>query len=108
MELINYCANLPEQIRVSLGSAIVLGLADAKLDAAPTTAYLMTHRQEKCTANCGFCPQARTSRTRADMLSRVSWPAYRTQEGFKGIVDEFHGVSPVKKLMPRASLSYDA
>ncbi|MGA2768069.1 MAG: radical SAM protein [Candidatus Bathyarchaeia archaeon] len=87
MELINYCANLPEQIRVSLGSAIVLGLAEAKLDAAPTTAYLMTHRQEKCTANCGFCPQARTSRTRADMLSRVSWPAYRTQEVFKGIVD---------------------
>lgn len=87
MELINFCANLPEQIRVSLGSAIVLGLADAKLDAEPTTAYLMTHREEKCTANCGFCPQARTSRARADMLSRVSWPAYRTQEVLKGIAD---------------------
>lgn len=87
MELIGSCENLPEQIRVSLGSAVVLGLADAKLDAAPTTVYLMTYRQEKCTANCGFCPQARGSTTRADMLSRVSWPAYRTKEVLKRIID---------------------
>lgn len=87
MGVISLCEKLPEQIRVSLGSAVVLGLADAKLDAAPTTAYLMTYRQEKCTANCGFCPQARESSTRADMLSRVSWPAYRTKEVLKGVVD---------------------
>jgi biotin synthase-related radical SAM superfamily protein len=87
MGIINFCQNLPKQVRVSLGSAVVLGLAKAKLDAAPTTAYLMTHRQEKCTANCGFCPQAKGSRTRADMLSRVSWPAFQTQEVLEGIVD---------------------
>jgi len=87
MELSNFCANLPEQIRVSLGSAIILGLAEARLDAAPTTAYLMTHRREKCTANCAFCPQARTSRTRADMLSRISWPAYQTRDVLKGIAE---------------------
>ncbi|HVP16402.1 MAG TPA: radical SAM protein [candidate division Zixibacteria bacterium] len=87
MGLIDSSENLPEQIRVSLGSVVVLGLADAKLDAAPTTAYLMTYRQEKCNANCGFCPQARGSTTRADMLSRVSWPAYRTQEVLERIVD---------------------
>jgi biotin synthase len=87
MELIDLREDLPEQIRVSLGSAIVLGLADAKLDAVPTTAYLMTYRQERCTANCGFCPQARRSQARADMLSRVSWPRYRTQEVLKGIAD---------------------
>ena len=86
IEAISLYENLPEQIRVSLGSAVVLGLAHAKLDVAPTTAYLMTYRQNKCTANCGFCPQARGSSTRADMLSRVSWPAYRTQEVLKGIV----------------------
>jgi biotin synthase-related radical SAM superfamily protein len=86
MELINFCENLPKQIRVSLGSAIVLGLVDAKLDTAPTTAYLMTHHPERCTANCAFCPQARASRTRADMLSRVSWPSYETQEVLRGIV----------------------
>jgi biotin synthase len=85
MELSNFCANLPERIRVSLGSAIILRLAKGRLDAAPTTAYLMTHRKEKCCANCAFCPQARTSRTRADMLSRVSWPAYQTRDVLEGI-----------------------
>lgn len=76
---------LPEKIRVSLGSAIVLKLLMAKLDAAPTTAYLMTYRKGKCSANCGFCPQARESHGRADMLSRISWPAFQTERVLKGI-----------------------
>jgi biotin synthase-related radical SAM superfamily protein len=86
MRAIGFSANLPEMIRVSLGSAVVMGLEDAKLSASPTTAYLMTHRQEKCTANCRFCPQARTSNADPNMLSRVSWPAYQTQEALRGIV----------------------
>ncbi len=69
---------MPELIRVSLGTAIVLGLLDGKLDAEPTTAYLMTYRLGKCTANCGFCPQARASKSSAEMLSRVSWPTFPT------------------------------
>jgi biotin synthase-related radical SAM superfamily protein len=72
-------AVLPRQIRVSVGSAIVLGLLEGKLDAAPTTVYLMTHKAGKCTANCGFCPQARSSRSKAELLSRVSWPAFATR-----------------------------
>jgi len=71
--------DLPRQIRVSVGSAIVLGLLEGKLDAAPTTAYLMTYKPGKCTANCLFCPQARTSRSKAELLSRVSWPAFATE-----------------------------
>jgi biotin synthase len=70
---------LPTRIRVSLGSAIVLELLRGKLDAAPTTAYLMTYRRGRCFANCGFCPQARKSHSRADMLSRVSWPVFQTR-----------------------------
>lgn len=70
---------IPEKIRVSIGSATVLDLSGGKLDAAPTTAYLMTYRENKCAANCGFCPQARGSHGRADMLSRVSWPAFPTE-----------------------------
>ncbi|MEM3789447.1 MAG: radical SAM protein, partial [Candidatus Bathyarchaeia archaeon] len=70
----------PEKIRVSLGSAIVLGLINGKLDAKPTTAYIMTYRRGKCLANCGFCPQARKSHSRADMLSRVSWPTFNTKQ----------------------------
>jgi len=75
----------PKQIRVSLGSAIILKLLDGKLDAAPTTAYLMTYKRGKCTANCGFCPQARESKSNADMLSRISWPVFLTQHVLEGI-----------------------
>ena len=75
----------PKKIRVSLGSAIVLGLLSGKLDAAPTTAYLMTYRKGKCVANCGFCPQARESHSRTDMLSRVSWPAFPIEKILSGL-----------------------
>jgi biotin synthase len=78
---------LPERIRASLGSAIVLGLLRGKLDAAPTTAYLMTYRPGKCAANCGFCPQARGSQSRADMLSRVSWPDFATGDVLEAIAE---------------------
>jgi biotin synthase-related radical SAM superfamily protein len=76
---------LPEQIRVSLGTAIVLGLLDGKLDAAPTTAYLMTYTAGKCTANCGFCPQARDSKSSSQLLSRVTWPTYPTPDALAAL-----------------------
>jgi len=50
---------LPKKIRASFGSAVVLGLTKATLDAKPTTIYLLTFHSGKCSANCGFCPQAR-------------------------------------------------
>jgi biotin synthase-related radical SAM superfamily protein len=78
-------ASIPERIRVSTGSAIVLGLLRGKLDAKPTTIYLLTCRNEKCSANCGFCPQARMSKSRADMLSRVTWPTFQTRQVVDGI-----------------------
>ena len=71
-------SGLPRQIRVSVGSAIVLGLLEGKLNAEPTTTYLMTYKMGKCTANCGFCPQARSSRSKAELLSRVTWPKFPT------------------------------
>jgi len=71
--------HLPNHVRVSAGSAIVLGLLNAKLDAPPTTVYLMTYKRGKCSANCSFCPQAKGSQSRTDMLSRVSWPIYLTK-----------------------------
>jgi len=72
--------DVPEKIRVSVGSAIVLGLLKGKLDAPPTTIYMLTYREGKCLANCGFCPQARTSSSRADMLARVTWPPFQTTQ----------------------------
>jgi biotin synthase-related radical SAM superfamily protein len=62
-----------------MGSAIILRLLEGKLDAEPTTAYLMTYYSGKCTANCGFCPQARTSESKAELLSRVAWPVFSTR-----------------------------
>ncbi len=68
----------PKKVRVSLGSAVVLDLASCKLEAKPTTAYLLTYTESRCQANCAFCPQARESSGRADMLSRVTWPVFPT------------------------------
>lgn len=63
----------------------MLGLLSGKLDAEPTTAYLMTYREDKCASNCGFCSQARESQAKADMLSRVSWPIFPTEHVLNGI-----------------------
>jgi len=71
---------IPPKIRVSLGSAILLNLIKGKLDTVPTTIYLLVYHAGKCTANCGFCSQARSSTSRTDMLSRVTWPAFPSAE----------------------------
>jgi biotin synthase-related radical SAM superfamily protein len=76
---------LPEQIRVSIGTATVLELIKGKLDCAPTTAYLMTYKEGKCSANCGFCPQARESKSSTELLSRVSWPIFPTLNVLKAL-----------------------
>jgi biotin synthase-related radical SAM superfamily protein len=82
---------LPQRVRVSLGSAIVLGFWNGKVDASPTTAYLMTYREGRCSANCGFCPQARESNSREDMLSRISWPVFPTESVLDGLRSAFEG-----------------
>jgi len=87
-------ARLPKRIRVSTGSAIVLGLLRGRLDAKPTTIYLLTYRDEKCSANCGFCPQARMSKGRADMLSRVTWPPFPT----KKVLSRIEGIAKTYAL----------
>ena len=80
---------LPEKIRVSIGSAIVLGLTKGRLDAKPTTVYLLTYRKGKCRASCAFCPQSRLAHGRADMLSRITWPIFITEEVIHRIRDAF-------------------
>ena len=70
---------LPRQIRVSTASATGVGLLKGKLDAEPMTACLMTYKAEKFTSNCWFCSQARKSQSKAQMLSRVTWPAFPTR-----------------------------
>lgn len=69
-----------ERVRVSLGTAVILGLSGGSLSAEPTTAYLLTYYEGRCMANCAFCPQARDSGYRTDMLSRVIWPDFRVKD----------------------------
>lgn len=97
-------AQLPEKIRVSVGSAIVLELMHGKLDAEPTTIYLLTYYSGKCLANCGFCPQAKTSKSRADMLSRVTWPTFPTEQVMSKI--EAEAKKPAIKRVCIQALNY--
>ncbi len=78
-------------IKCSAGTAKVLGLKELKSDALPTTAYLMTG--ERCSNDCSFCPQAKYSGARADLLSRVTWPEYAREAVLDGVARAFEANS---------------
>ena len=84
-----------DKIRVSIGSASVLGLYESvRFKAIPTTCYLMTYKDGHCTANCGFCPQARESGSSIELLSRVSWPVF----SFKAFLTKLNYMPPTKRF----------
>lgn len=62
------------KIRLSLGSAVVLGLREARMEAQPTTLYAMLG--DRCLGACRFCAQARDSGADSRFLSRVVWPEF--------------------------------
>lgn len=64
--------------KLSAGTACVIGKRQLKSDVLPTTAYIMLG--EKCQNHCRFCAQSRESSSRADLLSRVTWPEFPAQE----------------------------
>ncbi len=72
-----------DRIRVSIGSAIELGLLKGRVDEEPTTLYVMTYAPGRCNANCAFCSQARSSTSPAHKLSRVTWPVLPTRRVLK-------------------------
>ncbi|MHB9057946.1 MAG: radical SAM protein [Bacillota bacterium] len=76
------------RLRVSVGTGTAIGLNQVRADCLPTTAYLMVG--ERCDRNCGFCPQARESGARADLLSRVTWPAADDPETVIAAVADSH------------------
>jgi biotin synthase-related radical SAM superfamily protein len=67
-----------QRIQASVGTAAVLGLAELRMEVAPTTAYLMLGG--RCLMNCAFCAQARESEASGLHLSRVTWPEYDLEE----------------------------
>ena len=74
----------PERVRVSVGTAAVLGLVRMRLHVAPTTAYIMSYTEGSCVANCSFCAQARDHSSSRDQLSRVDWPDYPVKDVVEG------------------------
>lgn len=61
-----------EKIRVSYGSAVVLGLIRGRLDAEPTTLYIL-FKGRRCRGRCAFCPQSEGDPAH---VSRVEWPEF--------------------------------
>ena len=66
------------KIRVSAGTASVLGLSPIASFDEPTCAYIMVG--ERCAHDCAFCAQARGSAASADKLSRVTWPEFAADD----------------------------
>lgn len=92
-----------ERWRVSLGSAGVLGLRDVRMDAPPTTAYLMLG--ERCSRNCAFCTQARESHAEADALSRVTWPAHTADQVAEAVADA-HREGRIERVCFQVTVSH--
>ena len=61
-------------IRLSAGTAACLKLSHNRMDASPTTAYLLSG--EHCVMNCAFCPQGNSDNNSLSRLGRISWPTY--------------------------------
>jgi biotin synthase len=70
-------------LALSLGTASAIGLASAPCDPPPTTAYLLAGG--RCSEECLFCAQARSSSARTDALSRVTWPAVDREDALEGL-----------------------
>jgi lipoyl synthase len=65
-------------IRLSSGTAACLGLSANRMDAFPTTAYLLAG--DHCRMNCAFCPQGHGNNEALDRLGRITWPEYSWPE----------------------------
>ena len=72
-----------DKIRLSLGSAGVLGLKEIKSKAKTKTIFLMN--SGGCVFNCSFCAQASQSSSREDKLSRISWPEFEVSEVLRAL-----------------------
>jgi len=65
-------------IRLSAGTAACLGLSANRMDAYPTTAYLLSGN--RCQMSCAFCPQGLGKSEVLSRLGRITWPEYTWPE----------------------------
>lgn len=83
------------KIRVSAGTAAVLGLSRIKQLSEPTTAYLMIG--ERCNNSCVFCSQSSASSADALFLSRVTWPQFDFDEVLEALKNQVE-VKKIKRV----------
>ncbi|RLI04473.1 radical SAM protein [Candidatus Bathyarchaeota archaeon] len=76
-------------IRVSLGTVTVLGLDLVTLTEKPTTAYLQTFYDGRCSANCRFCAQAREATADVYRVARALYPPYPVDRVFKALTEAY-------------------
>ncbi|MGM0689164.1 MAG: radical SAM protein [Bacillota bacterium] len=61
-------------IRLSAGTAACMDLSSNRMDAYPTTAYLLSGK--RCPMKCSFCPQGVGENKVLNRLGRVNWPEF--------------------------------
>lgn len=69
-----------DRIRVSVGTATRLGLSPCKFKMKMETAYLLSYRDGRCSANCKFCAQAREGSSDLRRVARGIYPDYPKDE----------------------------
>lgn len=81
-------------IRLSAGTAASMGLTGNRMDAYPTTAYMLSGKQ--CLMKCSFCPQGVGGKEVLNRLGRISWPEYDWSAIEKGLpAAEANGVKRI-------------
>lgn len=65
-------------IRLSAGTASCIGFTNIRMDAHPTTAYLLLG--DHCLMKCGFCSQGVDGNRAINRLGRITWPEYTWTE----------------------------
>jgi biotin synthase-related radical SAM superfamily protein len=98
---IKTCCAIPERkkekIRVSVGTANQIGLRPYKSKIKMETAYLLTHADGHCSANCQFCAQARKSDASLLRVARGVYPEFPLSDAMSRLKDAVSGGS-VKRV----------
>ena len=79
-------------IRLSVGSAMILGLKPVKADVLPSTVYTMLG--ELCIGRCRFCTQSADNKADKKFLSRVTWPEF----DFNSVLDKIKNTGNAKRI----------
>jgi len=106
-----------DKIRISIGSAVKLGLKKLKVDVLPTNCHLLTYHPDGCIGNCGFCPQSQhthqlltDSDEDQEHLSRVLWPSFELNHVLEIFKEKFPTFNRSENGFQRIciqSLNYD-